>query len=119
MRGVAGVVGCNNPKITQREGHLAMVNELIKNDVLVVQTGCSAHLTCAKAGLLRPEAASEYAGKGLQEVCEAVGIPPVLHSAPAWTTARILIACSQHGARRAGWATTSATCRWPARRRSG
>ncbi|MFH1903605.1 MAG: anaerobic carbon-monoxide dehydrogenase catalytic subunit, partial [Candidatus Omnitrophota bacterium] len=78
IRGVAGVVGCNNPKVTQDESHLIMVKELIKNDVLVLQTGCSA-IACAKAGLMLPEAAAEYAGAGLAEVCETVGIPPVLH----------------------------------------
>jgi carbon-monoxide dehydrogenase catalytic subunit len=60
--------------------------------VLVVQTGCSA-LSCAKEGLLRPEAAFEYGGKGLQEVCEAVGIPPVLHMGSCVDNTRILIAC--------------------------
>ena len=47
VRGVAGVVGCNNPKIAHDAAHLAMVQELIRNDVLVVQTGCSA-IACAK-----------------------------------------------------------------------
>ena len=63
-RGVAGVVGCNNPKMPHDAAHLAMVQELIRNDVLVVQTGCSA-IACAKGGLLTPEAAAKFAGKGL------------------------------------------------------
>ncbi|MGA3099546.1 MAG: anaerobic carbon-monoxide dehydrogenase catalytic subunit, partial [Bryobacteraceae bacterium] len=78
IRGVVGVVGCNTPKIAQDSFHLALVRSLLAQDVLVVQTGCSA-IACAKAGLLRPEAALECAGPGLQEVCAAVGIPPVLH----------------------------------------
>ncbi len=94
IRGVAGVVGCNNPKITQDSAHLAMVKELIKNDVLVVQTGCSA-IACGKAGLLKPEAAFEYAGKGLREVCETVGIPPVLHVGSCVDNSRILTACCE------------------------
>jgi len=69
-----------------------MVKELIRNDVLVVQTGCSA-IACAKAGLLKPEAAMEYAGRGLREVCEAVGIPPVLHTGSCVDNTRILTAC--------------------------
>jgi carbon-monoxide dehydrogenase catalytic subunit len=73
--------------------HVGMVMELIKNDVLVVQTGCSA-VACAKHGLLQPEAAFQYAGKGLQEVCEAVGMPPVLHVGSCVDNSRILIACS-------------------------
>jgi len=94
LRGVAGVVGCNNPKITHDWAHLEMVKELIKNDVLVLQTGCSA-LACAKIGLLTPEAAAKYAGKGLQEICEAVGIPPVLHLGSCVDNSRILIAASE------------------------
>ncbi|MFO8007869.1 MAG: anaerobic carbon-monoxide dehydrogenase catalytic subunit [Candidatus Brocadiia bacterium] len=92
IRGVAGVVGCNNVKITHDWGHVEMVKELIRNDVLVVQTGCSA-IACAKAGLMRPEAAEVYAGKGLQEICEAVGIAPVLHVGSCVDNSRILLAC--------------------------
>ncbi|MBC7190548.1 anaerobic carbon-monoxide dehydrogenase catalytic subunit [Candidatus Aerophobetes bacterium] len=91
LRGLAGVVGCNNPKICHDWAHTQMVKELIKNDVLVVVTGCSA-IAGAKAGLLRPEAAFKYAGKGLQEICEAVGIPPVLHVGSCVDNSRILIA---------------------------
>jgi carbon-monoxide dehydrogenase catalytic subunit len=93
LRGLAGVVGCNNPKQTHDYFHTALVKELIKNDVLVLQTGCSA-IACAKQGLLIPEAAKEYAGKGLQEICEAVGIPPVLHLGSCVDNSRILTAAS-------------------------
>jgi carbon-monoxide dehydrogenase catalytic subunit len=70
-----------------------MVKELIKNDVIVLQTGCSA-MACAKAGLLAPEAAGLYAGAGLAEVCEAVGIPPVLHLGSCVDNSRILMAAT-------------------------
>jgi carbon-monoxide dehydrogenase catalytic subunit len=93
LRGLAGVVGCNNPKQTHDYFHTALVKELIKNDVLVLQTGCSA-IACAKQGLLIPEAAQTYAGKGLQEICEAVGIPPVLHLGSCVDNSRILTAAS-------------------------
>jgi carbon-monoxide dehydrogenase catalytic subunit len=93
LRGLAGVVGCNNPKQTHDYFHTALVKELIKNDVLVLQTGCSA-IACAKQGLLIPEAAKAYAGKGLQEICEAVGIPPVLHLGSCVDNSRILTAAS-------------------------
>jgi carbon-monoxide dehydrogenase catalytic subunit len=92
IRGVAGVVGCCNPNVLHESCHMGMVTELLKNDVLVVQTGCSA-VACAKQGLLQPEAAYEYAGKGLREVCEAVGMPPVLHVGSCVDNSRILIAC--------------------------
>ncbi len=92
IRGVAGVVGCNNPKIKHDSAHVAMVKELIKHDVLVLQTGCSA-IACAKAGLMKPEAA-EFAGEGLREICEAVGCPPVLHLGACVDNSRILIAAT-------------------------
>jgi carbon-monoxide dehydrogenase catalytic subunit len=93
LRGVAGIVGCNNPKIRHDWGHVEMAKELIKNDVLVVVTGCSA-IADAKAGLMKPEAAFQYAGKGLQEICETVGLPPVLHVGSCVDNSRILITLS-------------------------
>jgi carbon-monoxide dehydrogenase catalytic subunit len=89
LRGAAGVIGCSNPNVEYEEGHIKMVKELIKNDVLVVTTGCDA-ISCAKHGLMKPEAAFEYAGEGLQEICRAVGIPPVLHVGSCVDNSRIL-----------------------------
>jgi len=94
IRGVAGVVGCDSPKNQSGGSHVEMVKELIKHDVIVVQTGCSA-ISCGKAGLLKPEAAVQFAGKGLREICEAVGIPPVLHSGSCVDNSRILTACME------------------------
>jgi carbon-monoxide dehydrogenase catalytic subunit len=73
--------------------HVELVKELIKNDVLVVQTGCS-QIALAKAGLYRPEAA-HLAGNGLWEVCETVGMPPVLGLGSCVDNSRILIACAE------------------------
>jgi carbon-monoxide dehydrogenase catalytic subunit len=92
IRGVAGVVGCNNPRTPHDASNLAMVKELIKNNVLVLQTGCMA-MASGKAGLLSPEAA-KYAGDGLASVCEAVGIPPVLHMGACIDNSRILMAAT-------------------------
>ena len=94
LRGVAGVVGCNNPRTTQDLAHNTIVRELLQNDVLVVQTGCGA-IASAKYGLLLGEAAMEYAGPGLREVCEAIGIPPVLHMDSCVDNSRILTVLSQ------------------------
>lgn len=94
IRGVAGVVGCENPELPQGACHVALTKELIANDVLVLSTGCSA-LASARAGLLTPEAALEMAGPGLREVCEAVGLPPVLHVGSCVDNSRILIACCE------------------------
>jgi len=89
VKGVGAVVGCNNVKVQHDYGHINLVRELIKNDVLVVTTGCNA-IACAKAGLLKPEAAKE-AGPGLRAVCEALGVPPVLHMGSCVDISRILV----------------------------
>ncbi|MCL5035991.1 MAG: anaerobic carbon-monoxide dehydrogenase catalytic subunit [Chloroflexi bacterium] len=91
VRGVAAVVGCNNPKIEHDTGHYQLVKELLKKDVLVLETGCAA-IACAKCGMLIPESIYEYAGKGLRETCEAVGIPPVLHFGSCVDISRLLMA---------------------------
>ena len=93
LRGVAAVVGCNNPRVCQDMAHNYVVRELLKNDVLVVQTGCGA-LASAKYGLLQGEA-MDYAGPGLREVCEAIGIPPVLHMGSCVDNTRILTVLTQ------------------------
>jgi anaerobic carbon-monoxide dehydrogenase catalytic subunit len=93
LRGAAAVVGCNNPKIAQDSGHVAVTRELLRNDVLVVTTGCTA-VANAKAGLMRPETADEVCGEGLREVCRAVGIPPVLHVGSCADISRILVILS-------------------------
>ncbi len=89
LRGAAGVIGCSNPNMEYEQGHLTIVKELLANDVLVVSTGCNS-ITCAKHGLMTPEAAFEHAGQGLQEICRAVGIPPVLHMGACLDNSRIL-----------------------------
>ncbi|MBN2232544.1 MAG: anaerobic carbon-monoxide dehydrogenase catalytic subunit [Deltaproteobacteria bacterium] len=93
IRGVAGVVGCTNPRVKHDWVHVEVVKELIKNNVLVVQTGCSA-ISLAKVGLMVPEAA-KYCGDGLAEICETVGIPPVLNVGSCVDNSRILIACAE------------------------
>jgi len=94
IRGIAGVVGCNNARTLHNNGHLTVVKELLKNDVIVLTTGCNA-MACGKAGLLTPEAAAVYCGPGLAEVCETVGIPPVLHMGSCVDNSRILMAAAE------------------------
>jgi carbon-monoxide dehydrogenase catalytic subunit len=94
IRGVAADVGCNNPRATQDKSHEFLVRELLKNDVLVVQTGCGA-LAAAKYGYSIGEAAMEFAGPGLREVCEATGMPPVLHMGSCVDNTRILTVLTQ------------------------
>ncbi len=94
IRGVAAVVGCNNPRSKQDYLHNYVTKELLKNDVLVVETGCGA-IAAAKLGLLLGEAGLNQVGAGLREVCETVGIPPVLHMGSCVDNTRILNVLTQ------------------------
>ncbi|MEK7477236.1 MAG: anaerobic carbon-monoxide dehydrogenase catalytic subunit [Candidatus Coatesbacteria bacterium] len=90
FRGAVAVVGCNNPKQCQDAGHVAIIKELLRNDVIVIATGCAA-IAAAKVGLLTPEAAEEWGGEGIREVCSTVGIPPVLHMGACVDISRVLM----------------------------
>ncbi len=88
IRGAVGIVGCNNPKYRHDYCNLNLARELIKRDILVLVTGCVT-VAAGKGGLLLPEAA-EQAGSGLREICQALGIPPVVHMGSCVDNARIL-----------------------------
>jgi len=91
IRGAVGIVGCNNPKIKHDHGHTVLAKELIKRDILVLDTGC-ASVALAKAGLKTLDAAS-LAGNGLAGVCRSLGIPPVLHVGSCVDNSRIMHLC--------------------------
>jgi carbon-monoxide dehydrogenase catalytic subunit len=86
---IRGLAGCDNPRVPSQGLHRFLAVELIKHDVLVVTTGCGA-AACGTAGFLTPEMALENAGPGLREVCEAIGIPPILHLGSCVDNSRIL-----------------------------
>lgn len=94
--GAVATVGCTNAKVTQDSFHVALAKELLKENVLIVTTGCSAQ-ALAKAGLLLPEATEKYAGESLKAVLTAVGkaaglngpLPPVLHMGSCVDNSRI------------------------------
>ena len=94
IRGLAAIVGCTNPKVPQDYTHTTLARELIKRDVLVLTTGC-ATIACCKEGLTNPAEAWDLAGPGLREVCEAVGMPPVLTCGSCVDNSRLLVACSE------------------------
>jgi carbon-monoxide dehydrogenase catalytic subunit len=94
IRGVVANIGCNNPRVCHDALHQDVVKTFLQNDILVVETGCGA-IACAKQGFLTPEAAFELAGPGLREVCEAIGMPPVLHMGSCVDNSRILTVLSQ------------------------
>ncbi len=87
IKGVVQMAGCNNLKRPQDESHIAILKELVKNDVLVVATGCSAG-AFAKFGLMSPLAVDAYAGEGLKSFLKTLeeanpqlttGLPLVFH----------------------------------------
>ncbi|MDA8233897.1 MAG: anaerobic carbon-monoxide dehydrogenase catalytic subunit [Clostridia bacterium] len=94
--GAAALVGCNTVKLTQDSVHVGLAKELLKNNVLIVSTGCAAQ-ALAKAGLMNPAATEQYAGEGLKAVLTAVGqaaglnapLPPVLHMGSCVDNSRI------------------------------
>ena len=94
IRGVAAIVGCNNPRSKHDYLHTYVTQELLKQDVLVVETGCGA-IASAKLGLLLGEAGLDNVGPGLREVCETIGIPPVLHMGSCVDNSRILTVLTQ------------------------
>jgi carbon-monoxide dehydrogenase catalytic subunit len=89
LRGAVGIVGCNNPKVRPDYSHIEIIKELLRNDIIVVATGCSAQ-AAAKAGLMQKEA-KELCGAGLKRVCELADIPPVLHMGSCVDISRILM----------------------------
>ena len=94
IQGVVGIVGCNNPR-SQMDFYInTLTRELLQKNVLVLKTGCAA-IASAKEGMLMPEAALENCGQGLKEVCEAVGMPPVLHMGSCVDNSRILDAATE------------------------
>ncbi|HIR09894.1 MAG TPA: anaerobic carbon-monoxide dehydrogenase catalytic subunit [Candidatus Avoscillospira stercoripullorum] len=92
LRGAVAMVGCNNPKVRPDTAHIELMKKLLKNDIIVVVSGCSAQ-AAAKAGLMDPEA-KEFCGEGLKRVCELVGIPPVLHMGSCVDISRMMILAS-------------------------
>ena len=92
LRGAVAMVGCNNPKVRPDTAHIELMKKLLKNDIILIVSGCSAQ-AAAKAGLLDPEA-REYCGAGLKRVCELAGIPPVLHMGSCVDISRMMILAS-------------------------
>jgi carbon-monoxide dehydrogenase catalytic subunit len=95
--GFAGIVGCSNLKLRDGAMTEVLVKELLANDVLVVTTGCTAHI-CAQDGLLTSEATGRHCGPGLKAVLGALGqaaglggpLPPVWHMGSCVDNSRIV-----------------------------
>jgi len=92
LRGAVAMVGCNNPKVRPDYAHIGLMKKLLKNDIILVLSGCSAQ-AAAKAGLM-DKSAREYCGEGLKRVCELVDIPPVLHMGSCVDISRMMVLAS-------------------------
>ncbi|MEN8189863.1 MAG: carbon monoxide dehydrogenase, partial [Thermodesulfobacteriota bacterium] len=93
IKGIGALVGCEHYKHSD-DVHFKIAKELLKNNVLVLATGCAAQ-ALGRAGMMRPEAAKEFCGDSLAEVCETVGMPPVLHVGSCVDNSRLLIALTE------------------------
>lgn len=94
IKGIAGVVGCSN---LTAKGHdvftVELTKELIKRNILVLSAGCSSG-GLENVGLMSPSAA-ELAGGSLKEVCQSLGIPPVLNFGPCLAIGRLEIVATE------------------------
>lgn len=89
LRGAVAMVGCNNPKVRADLAHVELMKKLLKNDIILVLSGCSAQ-AAAKAGLMSKDA-KEVCGAGLKRVCELADIPPVLHMGSCVDISRMML----------------------------
>jgi carbon-monoxide dehydrogenase catalytic subunit len=86
IRGVCLFAGCNNVKVPQDKNFTVICRRLLKENVLVIATGCGAG-ALMRHGFMDPANVDELCGAGLGAVLKAVGqangldgpLPPVLH----------------------------------------
>lgn len=94
--GAVGFAGCPSIKLRDTSMTERMARELLKNNVLIVTTGCTAHI-CAQAGLMDSSATDKYCGEGLKAVLHVIGkaagldvpLPPVWHMGACVDNSRI------------------------------
>jgi carbon-monoxide dehydrogenase catalytic subunit len=86
IRGVCLFAGCNNVKVPQDKNFVQMAKKLLKENVLVVATGCGAG-ALMRHGFMDPANVDQLCGDGIKAVLTAIGeannlggpLPPVLH----------------------------------------
>jgi carbon-monoxide dehydrogenase catalytic subunit len=86
IRGVCLFAGCNNVKVPQDRNFVSIAKRLLKENVLVLATGCGAG-ALMRHGFMDPKNVAGLCGDGLGAVLTAVGeanglggpLPPVLH----------------------------------------
>lgn len=96
--GIVLLAGCTSPNIIADTNHVTIAKNLIKQNVLVVATGCAAQ-ACARAGLMSTDAACLYAGNKLKNILALLGattkiiefLPPVWHFGSCTDNGRVII----------------------------
>ncbi|MBE6034754.1 MAG: anaerobic carbon-monoxide dehydrogenase catalytic subunit [Clostridiales bacterium] len=88
IKGIVALASCSTLRNGPQDWNtVGIAKELIKGDILVVAGGCGNH-ALEVAGLCNLDAI-EQAGEGLQSVCKALKIPPVLSFGTCTDTGRI------------------------------
>ncbi len=88
IKGVVALANCSTLRNGPQDWNtVTLTKELIKGDILVVAGGCGNH-ALEVAGLCNLDAI-KLAGEGLQGVCRALNIPPVLSFGTCTDTGRI------------------------------
>lgn len=89
IRGIACLMGSDNPRVQATGIHKFLARELVSDNVLVFTTeGGSA--SCALSGYLDPETANAAAGPLLRQACQDLNIPPLVHLGGSIDNARFL-----------------------------
>jgi acetyl-CoA synthase len=96
IKGIALLAGCNNVKIKHDETHIVVVEELLKNDIFVLATGCAAQ-AYAKHGFLTPGKTDELCSDSVKGFLKELGekselggtLPPILHMGSCVDNSRV------------------------------
>jgi len=100
IRGVCLFAGCNNVKVPQDRNFTVIAQKLLKENVLVVATGCGAG-ALMRHGFMNPANVDELCGDGPKAVLTAIGeannlggpLPPVLHMGSCVDNSRAVALC--------------------------
>ncbi len=82
IRGIVGVIGCVTPRDTYGYRHVTLTKRLLEQNILVVGTGCWAHVA-GQYGFLTADPTYPYVGSGLKAVLDAVAKANNLPALPA------------------------------------
>ena len=94
IRGVVGIVGCSNPKAKTDDAHVTLADGADQAQRAGAADRLRGHRLRQGGAADAGGGAARWPGEALREVCEAVGIPPVLHMGSCVDNSRILVAAT-------------------------